>query len=224
MTSEERKAWEKQQRENRIIDMAEPVFFKNGYDATTMIGIADASGYNKRTIYLYFKDKEEIFLAVVLRGLTLLHDTLKPAASEPDIRGLGKAFFDFSLAHPDYLKLIMVYEANTCVYQPGPSGTLHQKPIGPYKERCQEKTDAIAGLMTQCLEQAIAHGRIHTELSPEQLMLLLWGQVFGVMQIILMRRQGFEEAYGISYRALFDTFLEMTITALESPPPEGLRI
>ncbi len=212
MTSEDRKAWEKQQRENRIIDMAEPVFFKNGYDATTIIEIAKASGYNKRSIYLYFKDKEEIFLAVVLRGLILLYEQLLKASDTSDIRDMGQAFFDFSLAHPDYLKLIMVYEANTCVYQPSTSSG--NKATGPYRERCQEKTDALAGLMTQWLDRAIAEGQVETDLSPEQLMLILWGQVFGVMQIILMRRQGFKETYGISYKALFATFLDMTTKAL----------
>jgi AcrR family transcriptional regulator len=213
MTSEDRKAWEKQQRENRIIDMAEPVFFQNGYAATTIIEIAQASGYNKRSIYLYFKDKEEIFLAVVLRGLTRLYDSLEAASKTNDLRAMGQAFFDFSLAHPDYLKLIMVYEANTCVYQAG-SSKGDTRLSGPYKKRCQEKTDAMAQLMTQCLAGAIAQGQIETQLTPEQLMLILWGQVFGVIQIILMRRQGFDETYGMSYEDLFSTFLDMTTKAL----------
>lgn len=218
MTTEARKAWERHQRENRIIDMAEPVFFKNGYDATTIIEIATASGYNKRSIYLYFRDKEEIFLAVVLRGLSLLHDriasVLTPSGSvPPDLRALGRAFYDFSLAHPDYLKLIMVYEANTCVYRPGNPGRGGPEP-GPYKARCQEKTDALASLMTQCLARAADGGKIRTRLTPEQLMLVLWGQVFGVMQIILMRRDGFSDAYGIPHEALFETFLDMVAASL----------
>ncbi len=211
MSTQARKAWEKQQRENRIIDMAEPVFFRNGYEFTTIIEIAKASGYNKRSIYLYFRDKEEIFLAVVLRGLTQLHAMLDTASRTSDIQGLGRAFFDFSLGHPDYLKLIMVYEANTCVYRPG---TRSQAAMGPYKEKCQAKTDAIAALITQCLEKAIAEKRIHTDLTPAQLMLLLWGQVFGVMQIILMRQEGFDKAYGISYEDLFNSFMAMITSAL----------
>jgi len=214
--TEDRKAWEKQQRENRIVDMAEPVFFKNGYDATTIIEIAKASGYNKRSIYIYFKDKEEIFLAVVLRGLTRLHGMLDGVSLSSDIRDLGQAFFDFSISCPDYLKLIMVYEASTCVYQG------EKSPVSPadiragYREKCQAKTDAIAWLMTRCLERAIAENRITTSLTPEQLMLILWGQVFGVMQIILMRRKGFEKTYGMSYKALFDAFMDMTMTSFRT--------
>ncbi len=212
---EDRKAWEKQQRENRIVDMAEPVFFKNGYEATTIIEIAQASGYNKRSLYLYFKDKEEIFLAVVLRGLTRLHDMLAEVDLSSNIRGLGRAFFDFSISHPDYLKLIMVYEANTSVYQ-GKESLAGDDNRGGYREKCQATTDAIASLMTRCLGRAISEDRIKTSLTPEQLMLILWGQVFGVMQIILMRHKGFEEAYGTSPEALFDAFMDMTMSSFRT--------
>ena len=65
MAGTERKAWEQQQRRNRIIDNAEFVFLRDGYDGATIPAIAAAAGYNKRTLYLYFQDKQELFLAVV---------------------------------------------------------------------------------------------------------------------------------------------------------------
>ncbi|MBU3950883.1 MAG: TetR/AcrR family transcriptional regulator [Proteobacteria bacterium] len=214
--SEDRKAWEKEQRGNRIIDMAQAIFFKNGYEFTTIIEIAKASGYNKRSIYLYFKDKEEIFLAVVLRGLTQLHKALAEASRDESLQGLGRAFFEFSLEHPDYLRLIMVYEANTCVYNPG---TLKDMEPGSYKSLCQQKTDAIADLITRLLAQGIEKKTIKTCLEPAQLMLLLWGQVFGVMQIILMRQQHFKETYKIGYEDLFSAFMDMTALALSGANP-----
>ncbi|MCP4722950.1 MAG: TetR/AcrR family transcriptional regulator, partial [Desulfobacteraceae bacterium] len=209
--SEDRKAWEKKQRENRIIDMAQDIFFKNGYEFTTIIEIAKASGYNKRSIYLYFKDKEDIFLAVVLRGLTQLHGILETASKDQSIQSIGKAFFDFSLDHPDYLKLIMVYEANTCVYNPG---TLKNAAPGSNKHLCQQKTDSIADLITRLIARGIENKSIKTSLEPAQLMLLLWGQVFGVMQIILMRQAHFQETYNISYEDLFAAFMDMAGLAL----------
>jgi len=212
--SEERKAWEKKQRENRIIDMAQAVFFKNGYEFTTIIEIAKASGYNKRSIYLYFRDKEDIFLAVVLRGLTRLHERLENVSKDLSIHGLGRAFFDFSMDHPDYLKLIMVYEANTCVYDPG---MLKNAVPGSHKHLCQEKTDAMADLITRIIAKGIENKKIKTALKPSQLMLVLWGQVFGVMQIILMRQANFQEIYGISYENLFAAFMDMTALSLAGP-------
>lgn len=50
-------------------------------------------------------------------------------------------------------------------------------------------------------------------------MLLLWGQVFGVMQIILMRQARFQETYKISYEDLFASFLDMTALALSGVNP-----
>lgn len=214
MSVQDRKEWERQQRENRIIDLAAPVFFEKGYEFATIIEIAQACGYNKRSIYLYFRDKEELFLAVVLRGLELLYDKLEKASGRDDIRDLGRAYFDFSMSHPDYLKLIMIYEANTCVYGTGKGP---DQSAGPFKLKCQARTDAIADLMTRCIDAAIRKGDIHTRLEPVQLMLLLWGQVLGVMQIILMRKDGFEAAYGTTYDALFEAFMEMIAAALSAP-------
>jgi AcrR family transcriptional regulator len=214
--SEDRKAREKKQRENRILDKAQEIFFKNGYEFTTIIEIARAAGYNKRSIYLYFKDKEDIFLAVVLRGLTRLHQVLEKASGDHNIHGLGRAFFDFSLEYPDHLKLIMVYEANICVYDPE---SLKAAPPGSHKYLCQQKTDAIADLITRLIASGIEKKTIKTSLEPAQLMLLLWGQVFGVMQIILMRQARFRETYKISYEDLFTAFMEMTALALSGVGP-----
>ena len=213
MRTQDRKDWERQQRENRIVDLAEPVFFAKGYDAATIIEIARACGYNKRSIYLYFRDKEELFLAVVLRGLERLHKSLEAVAGSADIRALGRAFFDFSLASPDYLRLIMIYEAGACVWQKAQSPA---PAAGPYKLRCQRQTDATADLMVRCIESAVAKGIIKTDLAPVQLMMVLWGQVLGVIQIILMRQDGFENTYGISHEALFERFMDM-VTAGMAP-------
>ena len=111
MTDTDRKDWEQQQRSNRIVDKAQAVFFENGYENTTLPAIADAAGYNKRTLYLYFKDKEEIFLAVVLRGLIQLRATLEKAidpagSTDSGLQHMARAFFDFSVHSPEFLDLI----------------------------------------------------------------------------------------------------------------------
>ncbi len=222
MTSEERKSWERTQRKNRIIDIAQDIFFQNGYEKTTIFQIAEAAGYNKRTLYLYFKDKEEIFLAVVLRGLEILHNwfqhTLNTADDETNkLRKLSEVFFKFSLEHTEYLKLIMIFESNNCVYyedQP------RKEEKDQFQEACQAKTNAIAEIITGSLQKAIDEGSIRTNLTPVQLMLVLWGQVFGVMQIILMRQKHFQDAFGISYHDLFQSFLDMVETGIIAQNPD----
>lgn len=216
MKQADRKQWEKQQRQNRIIDIAENIFFEKGVDGTTIEEIAQAAGYNKRTLYLYFKDKEEIFLAVVLRALKLFNEMLQNAFQNPIegktiIFGLARAFYSFSIDHPAYFHLMMVYESRNCVYYPI---QCEEKKYGEYREACQEVTDKNSELVTRAIESGITNGTILNDLLPRQLMLLLWGEIFGIMQIILMRKNHFEGAYGISYDELFDYFLETTERAL----------
>ncbi len=211
MSSKERKIWEKKQKENRIIDIAERIFFEKGYEQTTLIEIANAAGYNKRTMYLYFKDREEIFLGVVLKGLTILYNTMKKALSKIDSKSgslekMGQGFFDFSLKHPKYLGLIMIYESNTCIYYKETETKVNPE---NFNCLCQQKTDQLADLITNAIEKGIKNKTIKTTLTPIQLMLLIWGQVFGVMQIILMRKRHFKDAYGISHEDLFNEFVKM---------------
>jgi len=47
--------------QNQILSAAAKVIIRLGYDKTTMSDIADAAGLSRRTIYLYFKGKDELF-------------------------------------------------------------------------------------------------------------------------------------------------------------------
>ena len=49
----------------KLVDVARQLFAKNGLEATTMNDIATASGKGRRTLYTYFKSKEEIYYAVI---------------------------------------------------------------------------------------------------------------------------------------------------------------
>ena len=51
----------------KLIDVARQLFARNGVENTTMNDIAEASAKGRRTIYTYFKNKLEIFNAVVER-------------------------------------------------------------------------------------------------------------------------------------------------------------
>lgn len=48
---------------HRIAETALKLFVANGYEATTLDAIAEAAGISRRTIFYYFKSKEEILLA-----------------------------------------------------------------------------------------------------------------------------------------------------------------
>ncbi|CAB3773348.1 MULTISPECIES: TetR/AcrR family transcriptional regulator [Burkholderia] len=63
-----------------ILDEASRLFIEDGYGATSVEGIAAAAGISKRTFYLRFAGKAEVFEAVVLRNVERSAD-----------RGLGSA-------------------------------------------------------------------------------------------------------------------------------------
>ena len=61
----------------RLIEVARELFAKNGLEATTMNDIAKASGRGRRTLYTYFRQKEEIYYAVIEEELALLSEKME---------------------------------------------------------------------------------------------------------------------------------------------------
>jgi AcrR family transcriptional regulator len=49
----------------QIVDGARQMFLSRGFDAASMADIAKAAGVSKGTLYVYFKDKDELFAAIV---------------------------------------------------------------------------------------------------------------------------------------------------------------
>lgn len=73
----------------KLVDVARQLFAKNGVDETTMNDIATASKKGRRTLYTYFKSKEEVYMAVVESELEMLSDALEKVAAEeiaPDVK------------------------------------------------------------------------------------------------------------------------------------------
>jgi AcrR family transcriptional regulator len=49
----------------QILEGARAMFLARGFDAASMADIAKAAGVSKGTLYVYFKDKDELFTAIV---------------------------------------------------------------------------------------------------------------------------------------------------------------
>ena len=65
-----------------LVDVARQLFAKKGLENTTMNDIAVASGKGRRTLYVYFKRKEEIYYAVIESELERLSDKLDEVAAK----------------------------------------------------------------------------------------------------------------------------------------------
>ncbi len=110
----ERKKREKEQRKNEILNAAETLFFSHEYDDVPMDEIATIAELNKATIYLYFKNKEALFSAIVLRGIRILNKMYRECM-ETQVPGvttialLEETYYRFTRQHPDYQRLIKYY-------------------------------------------------------------------------------------------------------------------
>ena len=65
---------------NMLVDVARQLFAKNGFENTTMNDIALASGKGRRTLYTYFKSKEEVYYAVIQTELGRLFVRMEEVA------------------------------------------------------------------------------------------------------------------------------------------------
>lgn len=55
------------ERKSQILNAAEDVFTKKGFDEARMDDIADKTGLSKGALYLYFKSKDELIIAILDR-------------------------------------------------------------------------------------------------------------------------------------------------------------
>ncbi len=220
LKTEERKAWERDQRINRLVDITQELFFAHGYDGTTVDDIARAAGYTKRSIYLYFRDREELFLAVVHRGQLLFRSALEQALAEDYGSGealvlrLGRAFYRFSIEHHGHFNLLLTYESRLHRYHSSQTEGDRDEGQG-FRALCQRLSNEYGELVTGAIGEDMRAGRIRSRLTARQLMLVLWGQALGVMQIIIMRTRSFSDAYGISPEKLFEEYLRMASKSLQ---------
>ncbi|MBR3123598.1 MAG: TetR/AcrR family transcriptional regulator, partial [Prevotella sp.] len=67
---------------HKLVEVARQLFAKNGIANTTMNDIAVASGKGRRTLYTYFKSKEDVYTAVIESELERLSDKLDEVAAK----------------------------------------------------------------------------------------------------------------------------------------------
>ena len=100
MGIQERKEREKERRRQQIMVAAKRVFSEKGFNRATMEDIAQEAELSPGTLYLYFKNKEELYASLSLRILQYLlirveHvNDAKDAGPEEKLRLLMDAMYD----------------------------------------------------------------------------------------------------------------------------------
>jgi AcrR family transcriptional regulator len=72
----------KAERPQEILEAAFEQFSRNGYAATTLDQIAERAGVTKGTIYVYFENKEQLFISMVRDAMRSKFDALRAMQAE----------------------------------------------------------------------------------------------------------------------------------------------
>src|SRR5947207_6747710 len=94
----ERKEREKEARRSLILEATERVFKAKGIPQATMDDIAREAELAKGTIYLYYRNKEELQVGIMLRALEMMNESFQRAVQKENlgikkIMAIGEAYW-----------------------------------------------------------------------------------------------------------------------------------
>lgn len=109
----ERRQREKQALREEILAAARDLFANEGYESVSMRKIADRIEYSPTTIYLYFKDKDEIIEQICDQTFALLRRKLEKVVQTPGapldrLKAGLKAYIEFGLKHPVHYRVALM--------------------------------------------------------------------------------------------------------------------
>ena len=112
MGVKERKERQKVEMQEAILDAALKLFSDEGYDNVTMRKIANKIEYSVGTIYLYFKDKSEIFFELHTKGFAEFYQRQLSVQHIKDpierLTAHGEAYIKFAMDNPEYYDLMFI--------------------------------------------------------------------------------------------------------------------
>jgi len=175
----ERKEREKEEMKKLIIETATGLFIDQGFDKTSMRNIAEAIEYSPATIYLYFKDKSELFNAIHVQGFQMFFDYLSKVMVIEDpmerMDMLGRQYISFAVENPGYYDLMFIMrepmnaEKNEEDWLQG--GTSHS---------------ILTNTVAECIEKGYFKGQ-----NAEVISFMIWSQVHGICAMMIRDRMKF---------------------------------
>lgn len=186
MGTAERRQRERERKERDIIDAARELFFRKGYDSTSVDEIAAKLEIAKGSVYLYFSNKEELFYAVANDGMRialLMYEEAvkKERTGQEKFMAIGRAYIRFWSSHPNYRRLLHDTGFKSALERSGPRG----------KELAATGA-AINELMVAVIKQGIHDGSLRPDVDPVKLAFAASSMVDGMLQRMEKRQEGEE--------------------------------
>ncbi len=136
--------------------------------------MAERIGYSPTTIYLYFRDKDDLLFTVVDEGFVRFGQQLATAAESQEdpwerLIALGRAYVAFGLQHPVYYQLMFMQRTDF----------LTHRPAGESQPRI-----ASFRVLQQAVQQALDAGVLRPG-DVESYSDVLWALVHGIASLAL---------------------------------------
>ena len=173
----ERKEREREDMQRQILNAARALFLENGFEKTSIRAIADLIDYSPATIYLYFKDKNEIFyelheqafLAMLeeFKGIGLIQDPFAQLVE------LGHLYTKWAVENPGLYDLCFLMEAP-------------MEALACRQERWEEGKgafDLLKSVIGRCMEAG--YFKAH---DLDTAALTVWSYIHGLVTIYLKKR------------------------------------
>jgi AcrR family transcriptional regulator len=150
-----------------ILSAARDEFAEHGLGGARMDRIAERAGLNKRLIYYYFEDKEQLFRAVLEQAYLDIRENerklnllgLKPADA---VRRLVEFTWQYYLDHPEFITLLN-------------SANLHRARHLEGSDRAREMNSPLIATLGEVLERGRKEGTFRGGVDPVQLYVSIAG-------------------------------------------------
>jgi AcrR family transcriptional regulator len=172
----ERREREKQELRQEILEAARQLFVEEGYEHVSMRKIADKIDYSPTTIYLYFRDKEDLLHAIcdeTFARLVAEFQRIKSRTPDPleRLRRIGRAYIEFGLSHPNHYRVAFMTPHQE---RPGETPFQYQGSMG---EKCFLQ-------LLSTVDECVALGKL-PPLNIEAASQALWCAVHGVTSALI---------------------------------------
>ena len=213
MGVQERKEKERTIRFDEMVDAAERIFGEKGIEAATMDEIAREAEFSKRTIYAYFDSKEELILAVGIRGfktlLTLFEGAAERSADRPGLEWvsrLGEEYFSFIRTSPLYFRIITDYQNREIDLDTESPVVRENYRLG---EKCMEA-------LVSALAKGQKDGSIRRNLDVTSTAITLWAMIVGMGELVLRKRVYLEDFHHLETEKLIGDALCLVMESLKN--------
>lgn len=174
----ERKEKQKLEIRKMILDASMKLFVEEGFEQVSIRRIAELIEYSPTTVYLYFKDKDEIFFNLHELGFEKLQEMNQDLDQIENpllqLYQMGKNYLEFGMKNPEFYNLMFI----------------HPEPMDKLEEMGEEEWingDNAMNRLKKTVKAAMDGGYI-AEDSVDLVSMSVWSLVHGLVSLAVRER------------------------------------